>query len=334
MILIIIFSFLLLISPFSSGHAVNIKTGEEAPDFSLNSIEGNPVSLTEFKDRITVLIYWRPDQQRSHMALKDGNYFSQTFKNQGIQIIGLIAQPDNREEILKIVEDNNLDFPILIDSEREVYSNYGIRVYPSTVVVGRDGKIAYSVPGHALNYRISLEAHLKYLLGEIDDEQLQNMISPHRESKDDSVLKAERTYNLALKFTETKLMDQAIDAAKKAIKIKPDIAKSYILLGFLFLVREETDDALEQFNRALALDPRSHDAKTGLGAVLILKGDTDRAIEVLAEASVANPYPVMTYYELGKAYELKGDKNKSIEMYKMALDKIINNRVLPSSITR
>jgi tetratricopeptide (TPR) repeat protein len=266
------------------------------------------------------------------MALKDGKLMSNTLKDNGVRIIGLISKPDNMETVMKIMDDYEIDFPVLIDAERDVFSGYGIRVYPTTIIIDRDGKVAHSIPGHALNYKITLGAHLKYLLGEVDEEELKDMLSPRREAKDDSLLKAVRTYNLALKFTEAKLLDQAVDTVRKAIEIKPDIAKPYILLGFLLLAQEEADDALEQFNKALELDPQSHDAKTGLGGSLILKGDIDEAIEILTEASVANPYSEMTYYELGKAYELKGEESKSREMYKKALEKIIRNKILPSSI--
>ncbi len=332
MVLIIIFSLLLILTPFSSAYSVSIKSGEDAPDFMLGSVKGDNVSLGDYEGKIRVLIYWRPNQKRSHLALKEGKLFSDKFSNKGVKIISLIAKPDNMETVMKIMEDYKIDFPVLIDAERNVFSGYGIRVYPTTIVIDRKGKVAFSIPGHALNYKMKLDAHLKYLLGEVNREELADMLSPRRESKDDSLLKALRIYNLALKFTEAKLLDQAIDTVKKAIEIKPDFARPYILLGFLLLSRDEADPAFEQFKRALELDPQSHDAKTGLGGSLILKGDIDAAIEILTEASVANPYSEMTYYELGKAYELKGEESKSIEMYKKALEKIIRNKVLPSSI--
>src|SRR4030065_996285 len=179
-----------------------------------------------------------------------------------------------------------------------------------------------------------LEGNLQFILGEIDEAKLKNMLSPHREEQDKSLLEAERRYNLALKFTEDKLFDQDIETAKKSIEAKPDIAKSHILLGFLLLETKEADKAVEEFNKALEIDPNSHDAKTGLGGALILKGDIEKAVKDFTAASVANPYPQMTYFELGKAYELKGEKDKAIEMYKKAMEKIIKKKVLPSSISK
>jgi tetratricopeptide (TPR) repeat protein len=304
------------------------------PDFTLNSVVGKTVSLNEYKGKIVVLIYWETGQNRSLLALEDGKDIFKRYKKKGVQVIGLIAETENQEEIRKIIKDYEIDFPVLLDSDRQVYGDYGVRVYPSTVIIGKDGKLAYGIPGHAPTYQITLEGYLQLILGEIDKEKLKDIISPHKEVREESALKAERRYNLALKFTEARLITQAIEAVKKSMDAKPNIAKSHILLGFLFLEEKEADKALEEFNRAIELDPRSHDAKTGIGGALILKGDLDSAIEILTAAAVANPYPQMTYYELGRAYELKGEKDKSIKMYKKALEKIIKKRILPSLVSK
>ena len=112
------------------------------------------------------------------------------------------------------------------------------------------------------------------------------------------------------------------------------MAESHVLLGFLYIEKNEAQKAFAEFSEALRLNPNSHDARTGLGAALILKGDIDNAIEVLTDALSTNPYSEMTYYELGRAYELKGENSKSKEMYKRALQKIVRKKVIPSSVSR
>ncbi|HDH00191.1 MAG TPA: tetratricopeptide repeat protein, partial [Nitrospirae bacterium] len=241
---------------------------------------------------------------------------------------------EKKEDVLKSVKKAGVEFPVLMDTDRKVYGDYGIRVYPSTVIIDKEGKLSYDIPGHAVTYRSAVEGYVRRLLGEINDEELNGILNPHKEKKDKSALEAERRYNLALKFTESGLNDQAIDALNKSIEAKSDIAKSYILLGFLLLEDKEADAALDAFNKAIKLEPGSHDAKTGIGGALILKGDLDGAIEILNDAAKANPYPQKTYYELGMAYELKGEKDSAIKMYKKALDKIVKKKILPSSMSK
>ncbi len=331
-IIIAVFLTFIFASIFSpTANAINITVGEDAPDFILNATNNDIISLSDFKGKILVLIYWRPDQERSHLALKDGKYIYDAFKGKNVTVIGLLAETDDQDKINKITKENNINFPILLDSYRDVYSDYGIRVYPSTIIVDKYGKIAHGIPGHALTYRLALEAHLKYLLGEINWETLTAMITPRKKIKDETKLKAERTYNLALQFTDANLIEKAIETAMKSIESEPDNHKTYSLLGFLYLNKNEADKAHEQFTKALSINPESNDAKTGLGASLILKGDLTGAIQILTEVAIANPYSVMTYYELGKAYGLQGNSEKSAEMYRKALDKIVKNKVLPFS---
>ncbi len=332
--IIILFSLFVLLSPDAYADASSIPMGGPAPDFSLRSVDGKIVSSDDFRGKVTVLIYWRPDQKRSLLALEDGRDIFREFRKKGVQVISLIAGTEDLEGVKKVIEDYGIDFPVLLDSGRQVYGDYGIRVYPSTVVIDREGKLIYDIPGHAVTYRSALEGYVRLQLGEINEEELSGILNPHKEKKDKSALEAERRYNLALKFTESGLSDQAIDALNKSIGAKSDIAKSYILLGFLLLEDKEADAALDAFNKAIKLEPGSHDAKTGIGGALILKGDLDGAIEILNDAAKANPYPQKTYYELGVAYELKGEKDNAIKMYKKALDKIVKKKILPSSMSK
>ncbi len=322
----------LLFTPASD--AISISYGGAAPDFYISSVEGKSISLKEYKGKVVVIIFWRTEQERSLLALKNAKEILEKYKSKGVEVISVIEESDNKEEALMIFKNNGIDYPLLIDTDRRIYSDYGVRVFPTTVIIDKQGLIAYDIPSHPLTYKTKLRGYIKKALGEIDESELEEVLSPHKEEKDKSFLEASRLYNLALKFIESRMLDTAIETAIKSVNADPEMLQSQILLGFLYLETKETDKALQAFNKAIELDPKSHDAQTGLGGALILKGDIDKAIELLNSAAVANPYPQMTFYELGKAYELKGEKDKSIEMYKKAIGKLIDKKILPSSISK
>lgn len=322
----------LLFTPASD--AISISYGGAAPDFTISSVEGKSISLKDYKGKVVVIIFWRTEQERSLLALQDAKDILEKYKSKGMEIISVIEESDNKEEALMIFKNNGIDYPLLIDTERRIYSDYGVRVFPTTVIIDKQGLIAYDIPSHPLTYKTKLRGYIKKAFGEIDESELEEVLSPHKEEKDKSFLEASRLYNLALKFTESRMLDAAIDTAIKSVNANPDMIESRILLGYLYLETKEADKALDAFNKAMELDPKSHDAQTGLGGALILKGEIDRAIELLNSAALANPYPQMTFYELGKAYELKGEKDKSIEMYKKAIGKLIDKKILPSSISK
>lgn len=323
--------FLLLFAPLSN--AISIPLGERAPDFSLSNTEGNTISISNFKDKTLMLLFWRTGQKRSVMALEETDEILKKHGEKGVNAICIIQSSDDQAEAAKVIKDREITCPLLIDSDRSVYGKYGIRVFPTTVLINKDGAIAYDIPSHPLTFKIKLDGYVRRMLGEINDEELENVLSPQKEKTDDATLEAMRLHNLAMKFVKMRMFDQAVDTAVKSVEAKPDLVEPLTLLGFLYLKTDDAEKALKTFNKAVELAPESNDIKTGLGGALILNKEYDKAIEILEGATIANPYALMTYYELGKAYELKGDQDKSIEMYKMALEKIVKNQILPSSLS-
>jgi peroxiredoxin len=306
----VIIFFVIPLLNFSVAQSINVQAGDAAPDFTLNSVEDEAITLSKFRGTIVVLLYLKTEQARSLEAMKEIQDLFGHYRSRCIQVLGVTAEAGERESILKIARENNLDFPILVDSERDVYGNYGIMVYPSAVIIDREGNVAYGIPGHSLSYKIKMDGRFRYLLGEISEEELKTVMSPKREVKDDALLKAERRYNLALKFTSSRMNDQALMMVKQSIMAKPDFTKSHILLGFLLLEDGEGDEAYDAFRKALDITPDSKDAKTGLGSALVVKGELDKAIEILTDAASLNPHSQRTFYELGNAYNLKGDEAK------------------------
>ena len=287
---------LLLFLLSSSSYPINIPRGITAPDFSLNTVDGKSISLRDFKDKIVVLIYWRPDQGRSLLAIKEGQDIFVKYRDQQVQVLGLVSDDVNMDSVHEILNDNKIKYPVIIDSNRQVYGVYGIRVYPMTLIIDKTGKLIYDLPGHSLTYKNALEGHVRHILGEIDDKELKAMASPHNIHINNSLLKAHRRYNLALKFAELRFFDQAIGIVKDSKEAEKDYAPSHVLLGFLYLFVNDSEKAFDEFNLALQLDSGSHDAKTGLGAALVLQGKPDLAIQLLNKAAAENQNPEMTYF--------------------------------------
>jgi len=329
---------LTLLLPFfffsTPADAINLPVGSAAPDFTLASLDWDRVSLSEHKGEIVALLYWKPGQDRSVPAVGDWRDIYTAYEKKGVKFFSIIPEAGNYKDVKEMVKDDRINFPVLIDKSRKVFGSYEVRVYPSTVIINREGIITYDIPGHALTYKLAIEGYLRYMLGEINEEELKEMISPSKQAVDHEAVAAERNYSMAMKFADSRLTELAINAAKKALEHKADYTDAHILLGFLYLDEREAESALEQFKMALELAPSSHDAKTGLGAALKLKGDIEGAIEILTEAARLNPYPQKAYYELGKIFESNGEKDKAAKMYRKVFEKTRGNNLLPAHISR
>jgi len=108
------------------GNAENLSVGNPAPDFTLQDSEGNNYSLSSYKEKNPVIIYFYPKAgtpgcTKQACGIRDS--FSK-FKENEIVVLGISV--DSKESIKDFINDNNLNFPLLSDENKEVSKAYGV----------------------------------------------------------------------------------------------------------------------------------------------------------------------------------------------------------------
>jgi peroxiredoxin Q/BCP len=141
---VILIVLILLVS--CGGTAENISVGEMAPDFTLNDSENNTYTLSDFRGKSPVVIYFYPKAGTSGCTTQACGIRDQysDFKEFGIVVLGISV--DSKEEIKEFVKDNNLNFPLLSDADKVVAKQYDVlnniglasRV---TFILDKEGKI-------------------------------------------------------------------------------------------------------------------------------------------------------------------------------------------------
>ncbi|MFO7873357.1 MAG: thioredoxin-dependent thiol peroxidase [Bacteroidales bacterium] len=103
----------------------HLKTGDKAPEFSGKDQDGNPVSLSDFKGHKLVLYFYPKDNTPGCTTqacnLRD-NY--DLLLKQGYKVLGVSA--DSEKSHQKFIEKNNLPFPLIADTEKEILQSYGV----------------------------------------------------------------------------------------------------------------------------------------------------------------------------------------------------------------
>lgn len=117
---------------------------DSAPDFSLLSHGGTPVSLSSFSGETPVIInFWAAWCPFCLEELKDFKELAQEHRDELIILAVNRAEP--RERVVEYVDTiqppENLVF--LLDPDDAVYARYGGRVMPYSVFVDKSGRIQY-----------------------------------------------------------------------------------------------------------------------------------------------------------------------------------------------
>ena len=115
--------------------------GKKAPDFSLKTVDGKIVQLSDFKGKVVVVNFWGTRCPPCRGEIPDFVKIYDTYKGKGLVIIGIELQSPPAQ-IKGFIKKYQITYPI-VTGNRKVVSQYGgIRFIPTTFFINRKGDIA------------------------------------------------------------------------------------------------------------------------------------------------------------------------------------------------
>ena len=139
----ILFFSLVIVSICVSGFAGERKA-ESAPDFQLSDLNGNMISLSSYKGKQPVVVFfwttWCPYCRAQLKVLNDR--YPALAKN-GWEILAINID-DPEEDVRRIAKENNLKFKVVLDGDSTVAEDYDIFGVPAYFIVDKEGKISDS----------------------------------------------------------------------------------------------------------------------------------------------------------------------------------------------
>jgi cytochrome c biogenesis protein CcmG, thiol:disulfide interchange protein DsbE len=113
--------------------------GSKAPDFTLQTLEGETLSLSDLEGKAVLINFWATwcEPCRIEMPFFQDRYerYSPHFDVLAVNY----AEPE--ETVRRFVEAEGLTFTILLDRNAQIVRQYQVRGYPTTVIVDPDGII-------------------------------------------------------------------------------------------------------------------------------------------------------------------------------------------------
>jgi len=117
-----------------------VELGRYAPDFTLPDMNGETVTLSDWRGRVVLLNFWASwcAPCRQEMPLLQATY--ETYRDAGVMVLAVNLR-EERRRVAAFVEDLKLDFPVLLDEKADVGTLYRVRGAPTTYFIDRDGVI-------------------------------------------------------------------------------------------------------------------------------------------------------------------------------------------------
>lgn len=113
-----------------------------APDFTVTDMNGNEVSLSDYKGKPVVLNFWATWCYYCKVEMPD---FNEAYKdNPDIQFLMVNAtekQGETPDVAKAYIEGEEYAFEIFFDTEYDARRKYGVTSFPQTVFIDKDGNV-------------------------------------------------------------------------------------------------------------------------------------------------------------------------------------------------
>ena len=158
--LMLVFGFKLARRSTPSGTA-QMKSGT-APDFTLQSLNGKTIRLSDFRGKAVVLNFWATWCAPCKIEMPWFVDLQKQYGPAGVQFLGVAMDDASTKEIAEFAQSMNVNYPILIGKEAVGDAYGGVQFLPETFYLDRNGKIVDKAFG--LKGRGEIEDDIKKIL--------------------------------------------------------------------------------------------------------------------------------------------------------------------------
>jgi peroxiredoxin len=127
---------------FAAGQA-----NRKAPDFTLEDMQGNKVSLSDFRGKIVMINFWATWCPPCVEEMPSMEKLHQRFKGDDFVLLAINVEADARPIVENFLKKNHYTFPVLLDGDARVQQLFGAYRFPETLIINRRGEIVTRVIG-------------------------------------------------------------------------------------------------------------------------------------------------------------------------------------------
>lgn len=124
--------------------AGGLKVGQKAPDFTLQTLAGEEVSLSDFKGKKVMINFWATwcppcRAETPHMV----KYYNEQAEKENFEILSVNAMSteSNSKKVEDFIKEYEMTFPIVIDPRGETVKQYEVLNFPTSFFVNTEGVI-------------------------------------------------------------------------------------------------------------------------------------------------------------------------------------------------
>jgi cytochrome c biogenesis protein CcmG/thiol:disulfide interchange protein DsbE len=115
--------------------------GDKAPDFSLKSVDGKTIKLSDYEGKIVIIDFWATWCPPCRKGIPDLILIQKKYKDD-VVIIGISLDGDKtKKDVPGFVKDQGINYPIVYGDNNVVTAYGGIESIPTAFVIDKKGNV-------------------------------------------------------------------------------------------------------------------------------------------------------------------------------------------------
>lgn len=150
----------------ASDHPPSPQEGFSAPDFTLTTLSGKTLTLSDLRGQVVLLNFWASWCLPCKGEMPALQHAYSDYHDLGLEIVAVNAtDQDSEQNARAFVEEYQLSFPIPMDVDGSVSQKYTLRGLPTTFFIDRQGQIQKVVVGGPMSAAL-IRSQIETLLSE------------------------------------------------------------------------------------------------------------------------------------------------------------------------
>lgn len=125
-----------------------IAIGKESPNFTLKNLDGEEVSLSDYRGKIVLINFWATWCPWCDKEMPDLQKLDE--ENDDLVVLAVDVMED-KETVKKYIEKGKYNFEVVLDEDGEIAKTYLVSGLPASYFVDEEGILLGGVPG-AMTY--------------------------------------------------------------------------------------------------------------------------------------------------------------------------------------
>jgi len=133
-----------------------------APSFTLKSVDGKTVSLSDYKGKAVLLNFWATWCGPCKLEMPWLIQMQKKYASQGFTVLGISEDDGSTKQVSDFMAKMGVDYPVLMYDDQMNKAYGGIDYLPTSYYIGRDGKVIIESGG--LISENEMEANIQKIL--------------------------------------------------------------------------------------------------------------------------------------------------------------------------